>query len=103
MAPSRASPAASPYSEPAFTPSARTASTGAGSAGAGAGSAGAGAGSASAGSPSPGAGEHRLEYAGPVIELVVQVEGGADQGQVAERLREVTQLLAGLADLLGVQ
>src|SRR5689334_5917093 len=36
-------------------------------------------------------------------EGAVQVEGGADEGQVGERLREVALLLAGAADLLGVQ
>jgi hypothetical protein len=38
-----------------------------------------------------------------VVELIVQVDRGADQGQVAERLREVAELLAGASDLLGVQ
>jgi hypothetical protein len=41
--------------------------------------------------------------AGAVVELVVEGDGGVDQRQVGERLREVAQLLAGLADLLGVQ
>src|SRR5215470_17137462 len=38
-----------------------------------------------------------------VIELVVEVDRGADQRQVAEGLREVAELLAGAADFLGVQ
>jgi hypothetical protein len=38
-----------------------------------------------------------------VVELVVEGDGGVDQRQVGERLREVAQLLAGLADLLGLQ
>src|SRR3712207_706979 len=51
----------------------------------------------------PASGEHRLGSAGPVIELEVQVEGCVDECQVAERLREVAQLLAGEPDLLGVE
>ena len=43
------------------------------------------------------------DIAGAVVELVVEVHGGADQGEVAEGLREVADLLAGRADLLGVQ
>jgi hypothetical protein len=38
-----------------------------------------------------------------VVELSVKVDSGADQGQVAERLRDVAELLAGAADLLGEQ
>jgi hypothetical protein len=38
-----------------------------------------------------------------VVELVVEVDRGVDQGQVTERLREVAELLAGAADFLGVQ
>jgi hypothetical protein len=38
-----------------------------------------------------------------VVELVVQVDRGADERQVAECLREVAELLAGAADLFGVQ
>ena len=38
-----------------------------------------------------------------VVELVVEVDGGVDQGQVGERLGEVAELLAGEPDLLGVQ
>src|SRR6201987_3965478 len=38
-----------------------------------------------------------------VVELLVQVDRRADQRQVAERLREVPELVAGLADLLGIQ
>src|SRR5215213_11339788 len=34
---------------------------------------------------------------------MVDVDGGADQGQVGERLWEVPERLAGWADLLGVQ
>jgi hypothetical protein len=30
-----------------------------------------------------------------VVELMVEVDGGADQGQVAEGLREVAELLPG--------
>ena len=38
-----------------------------------------------------------------MVELVVEGDGGVDQRQVGEGLGEVAQLLAGLADLLGVQ
>ena len=38
-----------------------------------------------------------------MVELAVEVDRRADQRQVAEGLREVPQLLAGTADLLGVQ
>jgi hypothetical protein len=41
--------------------------------------------------------------AGAVVELIVEVDGGVDQRQVGERLRKVAELLAGQADLLGVQ
>src|ERR1700750_3145802 len=40
---------------------------------------------------------------GASIELAVEVDRGADQRQVAEGLREVAELLAGAADLLGEQ
>src|SRR5215211_2079841 len=55
---------------------------------------------------SPGAGGVQLWEgidAGAVVELVVEGDGGVDQRQVGEGLGEVAQLLAGLADLLGVQ
>src|SRR4051812_20077096 len=39
----------------------------------------------------------------PSVERGVQGDGGVDQGQVRERLREVADLLAGEGDLLGVQ
>ena len=45
----------------------------------------------------------RAIAAGAVAELVVQVDRGADERQVAECLREVAELLAGAADLFGVQ
>src|SRR5262245_61930403 len=51
-------------------------------------------------SPPP---EYPSDLSGAVVELVVEVDRGGDQGQVAERLREVAQLLPGAADLLGVQ
>jgi hypothetical protein len=35
--------------------------------------------------------------------LAVEVDGGADQRKVGERLREVAELLAGRPDLLGIQ
>src|SRR5215831_7798981 len=38
-----------------------------------------------------------------VVELVVEVDRRVDQRQVAERLREVAELLGGWADLLRVQ
>src|SRR5215469_2196469 len=40
---------------------------------------------------------------GKAAERAVEVERGADQRQVGEGLREVALLLAGTADLLGVQ
>src|SRR6201987_4876319 len=39
----------------------------------------------------------------PPVELAVQVDGGADQRQVTEGLREVAELAAGGVDLLGEQ
>src|SRR6516162_620157 len=51
-------------------------------------------------SPRP---EHPADLPSAVIELVVEVDRGADQGQVTERLREVAELTAGAVDLLGVQ
>jgi hypothetical protein len=39
----------------------------------------------------------------PGVECPVEVEGGADQGQVGERLREVAQGLPAGAGLLGVE
>src|SRR5438093_7696255 len=53
--------------------------------------------------PAAGPGEHRPDVAGPVVELVVEVDRGVDQGQVAERLREVAELLPGQADLFRKQ
>ena len=50
-----------------------------------------------------GSGEYLLDVAGTMVELVVEVDGGVDEGQVAEGLGEVAELLAGEADLLGVQ
>ena len=38
-----------------------------------------------------------------MVELVVEVDRGTDEGKMAERLREVTELLAGGADLLRIQ
>ena len=43
---------------------------------------------------SPAGGEHRLNPAGAVVKLEVQVERRVDERQVAERLREVSQLFA---------
>ena len=43
---------------------------------------------------SPASGEHRLNPAGAVVKLEVQVERRVDERQVAERLREVAQLFA---------
>src|SRR5437762_1183300 len=40
---------------------------------------------------------------GPAAESPVKVEGGADQGQVSQRLREVAQRLAARASLFCVQ
>lgn len=51
----------------------------------------------------PTSGEHRLYPASTVIELEVQVGDRVDERQVAERLREVAQLLAGQPDLLRVE
>ena len=39
-----------------------------------------------AGSSAAGSSEHWPDVAGPVVELVVQVDRGVDQGQLAERL-----------------
>src|SRR5689334_16247177 len=47
--------------------------------------------------------EHPANLPGAVIELVVEVDRSADQGQMAERLREIAELTAGAVDLLGVQ
>jgi len=38
-----------------------------------------------------------------VFDLVVEVDRSADKGQVAKGLREIAELLAGAADLLGIQ
>src|SRR5262249_61764555 len=46
-----------------------------------------------------GSGEHRPDVAGPVVELVVQVDRGVDQGKGAGRLREGAELRPGPADL----
>jgi len=40
-------------------------------------------------------GKHLVDLSCPAIELVVQVDRGADQRQMAEGLREVADLLAG--------
>ena len=40
---------------------------------------------------------------GPAVQRTIQVERGADQRQVRERLREVARRLARGPDLLGVQ
>src|SRR4051812_22987583 len=37
---------------------------------------------------------------GAVVELVIEVDGGVDQGEMREGLGEVAQLFAGCADLL---
>src|SRR5215470_17941305 len=47
--------------------------------------------------------EYPADLSGAMVELVVEVDRGGDQGQVAERLREVAQLLPGAADLLRIQ
>lgn len=47
-----------------------------------------------------GAREHRLDPAGAVIKLVIQVHCGVDERKVAEGLRKVAQLLAGGPNLL---
>jgi hypothetical protein len=52
---------------------------------------------------SPASGEHRLNPAGPVVKLEVQVERRVDERQVAERLREVAQLFACEPYLLGIE
>jgi hypothetical protein len=44
-----------------------------------------------------------FDIAWPAVELVVEVDRRVDERQVAERLREVAELLAGEPDLLGVQ
>jgi hypothetical protein len=49
------------------------------------------------------AGHLRCELRSEHVELVVEVDGGVDQRQVAGGLGEVAQLLAGRADLLGVR
>jgi hypothetical protein len=48
-------------------------------------------------------GEYRFDPAGAVVELGVQVERRVDVCQVAERLREVAQSLAGQPDLLRLE
>src|SRR5215831_1982297 len=58
---------------------------------------------APAGLPATGPGEHSADVAGPVVELVVEVDRGVDQGKVAERLGEVAELFPGQADLLREQ
>src|SRR5438105_12702632 len=40
---------------------------------------------------------------GPVVQLMVEIDGRVDQPEVGERLREVAQLLPGGPDLLPVQ
>jgi hypothetical protein len=50
-----------------------------------------------------GAGPGRFHVSGAVVELVVKVDGRADEGHVAEGLGKVPELLAGEADLPGVQ
>src|SRR5690349_3746031 len=47
--------------------------------------------------------EHGVDEARPVVELVVEVHGGVDEREVAERLREVAELLPREPDLLGVE
>src|SRR5215467_6110672 len=47
--------------------------------------------------------EYPADLSGAVVELVVEVDRGGDQRQVAERLWEVAQLLPGAADLLRIQ
>src|SRR5215218_8418845 len=54
-------------------------------------------------SPAQPGGEDGLYPAGAVVELGVQVERRVDVRQVAERLREVAQSLAGQPDLLGIE
>ena len=46
---------------------------------------------------------HPLSFPRASSQRAIQVEGGADERQVGERLREVAERLAGLADLLGVE
>src|SRR5215211_7913958 len=48
-------------------------------------------------------GEHRLDPASTVVELVVQVQRCVDVREVAERLREVAQLFACEPYLLGIE
>src|SRR6202011_5174666 len=48
-------------------------------------------------------GKHLICLSWPVIELVVQVDRGADQRQMTECLREVADLLAREPYFLGVQ
>src|SRR3954465_14681013 len=40
---------------------------------------------------------------GSVVELAVQVDRGTDESEMAEGLREVAELVAGRADLFGVE
>jgi hypothetical protein len=42
-----------------------------------------------------GPGEDGLDVAGSVVELVVEVDGGVDESEVAERLGKVAELLPG--------
>src|SRR5260370_27951207 len=51
----------------------------------------------------PGARQGRLGLALVQVELVVEGDGGVDQGQVGERLGEVAELLPGRPDLPGSQ
>jgi hypothetical protein len=52
---------------------------------------------------SPASGEQRLNPAGAVVKLEVQVERRVDERKVAERLREVSQLFACEPYLLGIE
>src|SRR5215207_4476038 len=47
--------------------------------------------------------EHGIHESRPVVELVVEVHGGVDEGEVAECLREIAELLPREPDLLGVE
>ena len=44
-----------------------------------------------------------VHLAGAVVEPVVEVDRRADEGQVAKSLREIAELLAGAANLFGIQ
>src|SRR5215469_5151554 len=50
-----------------------------------------------------GCAQHWLDVSCAVVKLVVEIDRGVDQGEVAEGLREVPELLAGDPDFLGVQ